>query len=155
MMSDLELISVVSDNPDQQTQARRQLTCTAVPTRISELWQAATLQAAATTSDQATRAALADGRLAGGLGPLGDLGVCESGDVGGVELLEFNRGAPAQGAVASLPVMEDLQILKDGIGQLDTGVPALPVKQLDLHPGVGYANSDVASELPVRFTMAR
>jgi Integrase core domain len=26
--------------------------------------------------------------------PLGDLGVCESGDVGCAELLEFNRGAP-------------------------------------------------------------
>jgi hypothetical protein len=26
--------------------------------------------------------------------PLGDLGVCESGNVGGVELLEFIRGAP-------------------------------------------------------------
>jgi hypothetical protein len=40
--------------------------------------------------------------------PLGDLGVCESGDVGGVELLEFNGGAPAQRAMASLPVVEDL-----------------------------------------------
>ena len=49
--------------------------------------------------------------------PLGDLGVCESGDVGGVELLEFDRGAPAQGAVASLPVVEDLQVPKDRVGQ--------------------------------------
>src|SRR5215207_7582660 len=48
--------------------------------------------------------------------PLGDPGVCESGDVGCVELLEFNRGAPAQGAMASLPVVEDLQVLKDGVG---------------------------------------
>src|SRR5829696_8055771 len=48
--------------------------------------------------------------------PLGDPGVWESGDVGCVELLEFNGGAPAQGAVASLPVVEDLQILKDGVG---------------------------------------
>jgi hypothetical protein len=38
--------------------------------------------------------------------PLGDLGVCESGDVGDVELLEFNGGAPAHGAVASLSVVE-------------------------------------------------
>jgi hypothetical protein len=44
--------------------------------------------------------------------PLGDLGVCESGDVGGVELLEFERGAPAQGGMASLPVVEDLQVLR-------------------------------------------
>jgi hypothetical protein len=51
--------------------------------------------------------------------PLGDLDVCESGDVGGVELLEFDGGAPAQGAVASLPVVEDLQVLKDRVGELE------------------------------------
>jgi hypothetical protein len=45
-----------------------------------------------------------------GLGPSGDLGVCESGDVGCVELLEFNGGAPAQGVVASLPIVEDLRL---------------------------------------------
>jgi hypothetical protein len=50
--------------------------------------------------------------------------VWESGDVGGVELLEFNRGAPAQGTVASLPVVEDLQVLKDRVGELDAGAPA-------------------------------
>ena len=44
--------------------------------------------------------------------PLGDPGVCESGDVGGVQLLVLNGGAPAQGAVASLPVVEDLHVLK-------------------------------------------
>jgi hypothetical protein len=37
-----------------------------------------------------------------------DLGVCESGDVGCVELLELNGGAPAQGAVASLPIVEEV-----------------------------------------------
>ena len=56
--------------------------------------------------------------------PLGDLSVCESGDVGCVELLEFNRGAPAQGAVASLPIVEDLQVVKDRVGQLHTGLPS-------------------------------
>ena len=59
---------------------------------------------------------------------LGDLGVCESGDVGGVELLEFNGGAPAQGAVASLPVVEDLQVLKDRVGQLDASAPSPAVQ---------------------------
>ena len=44
MMSDLELIPAVTGSPDQQTQARRQLTCTAMPTRISEQWQAATFR---------------------------------------------------------------------------------------------------------------
>jgi hypothetical protein len=67
--------------------------------------------------------------------PLGDLGVCESGDVGCMQLLELNRGAPTQGAVASLPVMEDLQILKDRIGQLETGGPSPAVQELGLHPG--------------------
>lgn len=67
--------------------------------------------------------------------PLGDLGVCESGNVGGVELLELNRGAPAQGAVASLPVMEDLQVLKDRIGELDASGPSPAVQEFGLHPG--------------------
>ena len=67
--------------------------------------------------------------------PLGDLGVYESGDVGGVELLEFNRGAPAQGAVASLPVMEDLQVLKDRIGELEASGPSSAIQQLGLHAG--------------------
>src|SRR5215207_8367703 len=66
--------------------------------------------------------------------PLGDLGVCESGDVGCVELLEFNGGAPAQGAVASLPVVEDLQVLKDRVGQLDASIPPPAIQQLSLHP---------------------
>jgi hypothetical protein len=44
--------------------------------------------------------------------PLGDLAVCESGDVDGVQLLVLNRGAPTQSAVASLAVVEDLQVLK-------------------------------------------
>ena len=66
---------------------------------------------------------------------LGDLGVCESGDVGCMELLEFNRGAPTQGAVASLPVMEDLQILKDRIGELETGPLPPAIQQLGLQPG--------------------
>jgi hypothetical protein len=60
--------------------------------------------------------------------PLGDLGVCESGDVGCVELLEFDGGAPAQGAVASLPVVEDLQVLKDRVGEFHAGIPTPAVQ---------------------------
>jgi hypothetical protein len=37
--------------------------------------------------------------------------------------------------VPALAVVEDLQVLKDRIGQLNAGPPALPVQQLDLHPG--------------------
>jgi hypothetical protein len=66
--------------------------------------------------------------------PLGDLGVCESGDVGCVELLVLNGGSPAQGAVASLPVVEDLQVLKDRVGQLDASPPPPAIQQLSLHP---------------------
>ena len=61
--------------------------------------------------------------------------MCESGNVGGVELLEFNRGAPTQGAVASLPVVEDLQVLKDRIGELKAGPPPPAVQEFGLHAG--------------------
>src|SRR5216117_4082063 len=44
-------------------------------------------------------------------------------------------GEHAQGAVASGAVVEDLQVLKDRVGQLDPGLPAVAVQQLDLHPG--------------------
>ena len=67
--------------------------------------------------------------------PLVTLGVCESGDVGGVELLEFNGGAPAQGTVASLPIVEDLQALKDRVGQLHSGPPPSAVQQFGLPAG--------------------
>jgi hypothetical protein len=36
--------------------------------------------------------------------------------------------------VSALPVVEDLKVLEDGIGQLETGSPSLPVQELDLHP---------------------
>jgi hypothetical protein len=64
--------------------------------------------------------------------PLVDPGVCESGDVGPVELLEFDGGVPAEGVVASLPVVEDLQVLKDRVGELDAGPPPPAVQQLSL-----------------------
>ena len=66
--------------------------------------------------------------------PLGDLGVCELGDVGCMEFLEFNGSAPTQRAVASLPVVEDFQVLKDRVGELDARAPASLVEEFDLHP---------------------
>jgi hypothetical protein len=38
--------------------------------------------------------------------------------------------------VAALAVVEDLEVLEDGVGQLDPGPPAFPVEDLDLesHP---------------------
>src|SRR4029450_5483189 len=49
-------------------------------------------------------------------------------------LLELYRGQHAEAAVAALSVVEDLQVLKDRIRQLDAGAPAVSVQQLDLHP---------------------
>jgi hypothetical protein len=79
---------------------------------------------------------------------LGDLGVCESGDVGGVELLEFNGGAPAQGTVASLPIVEDLQVLKDRIGELHAGLPSPAVQQFGLHAGPEGLDDGVVVGVP-------
>ncbi len=45
-------------------------------------------------------------------------------DAVGVQLLELDRGEHAEGAVAALAVMEDLKVLKDGVGQLDAGPPS-------------------------------
>jgi len=38
---------------------------------------------------------------------------------GCVELLVFDGGEPAQGAVGSLPVVEDLQLLKDRVPRVN------------------------------------
>jgi hypothetical protein len=59
--------------------------------------------------------------------------MCESGDIGRVELLVLDRGEPAQGTVATLPVVEDLQVLKDRVGELDPGGPPLTVEEFGLH----------------------
>jgi hypothetical protein len=48
--------------------------------------------------------------------------------------LELYRGQHAEAAVASLPVVEDLQVLKDRVGELDAGAPASLVEEFDLHP---------------------
>ena len=45
----------------------------------------------------------------------------------------FDRGAHPYCGVAPLPVMEDLQVLEDSVGEFYTGPPALPVQQFDLH----------------------
>jgi hypothetical protein len=39
-------------------------------------------------------------------------------------VLELYRGEHAKAAVTSLPIVEDLQVLKDRVGQLNTGLPA-------------------------------
>jgi hypothetical protein len=49
-------------------------------------------------------------------------------------VLEPYRGQHAEAAVAALPIVEDLQVLKDRVGQFDPGALAVSVKQLHLHP---------------------
>lgn len=46
-------------------------------------------------------------------------------------VLVLYRGEHAQLAVTALPVVEDLQVVEDRVGQLDTGAPALPAEKLD------------------------
>ena len=47
---------------------------------------------------------------------------------------ELNGGEHAKRGVSSLAVVEYLEVFKDGCGELDAGLPALAVEQLDLHP---------------------
>jgi len=37
-------------------------------------------------------------------------------------------------AVASSPIVEDLEVVEDRVGRLHAGLPAVPVKQFHLHP---------------------
>jgi hypothetical protein len=51
--------------------------------------------------------------------------------MGGV--FELYWGLPAEGGVAAAAVVEALDVFEDRIGELEAGVPALPVEQLGLH----------------------
>jgi hypothetical protein len=54
--------------------------------------------------------------------------------VGGlVKQFALYRGAHAQGGVTSPAVVEDFQIVEDGVGQFDACVPAFSVERLGLH----------------------
>lgn len=55
------------------------------------------------------------------------LGVCTSNCIG-------VNGQHAEGGVAVLPVVPDLDVVEHCVGQLNPGRPALTVKELDLHP---------------------
>jgi hypothetical protein len=50
------------------------------------------------------------------------------------EASRIRLGEPAERAVASLPVVEDLQSRKDGVGQLHAGGSSPAVEQFGLHP---------------------
>ena len=48
--------------------------------------------------------------------------------------LELDRCEHTQGRVAALAIVEDLEVLEDRARQLDSGLPPLPIEELDLHP---------------------
>src|SRR5918993_2926408 len=50
----------------------------------------------------------------------------------GGELLVFDRCEHAQRAVSAAPVVENLEVLEQGVGELDPGSPAAAVEQLGL-----------------------
>ena len=62
-------------------------------------------------------------------------GLFASGDGWGdlAEPFILDRGEHAQRAVAALPVVEDLQVLEDRVGQFDAGAPPPSVELLGLH----------------------
>ena len=67
-----------------------------------------------------------------------------------VDSLVFDGGAHPEGGVASLPVVEDLEVLKDGVGQFDAGAPPLPVQQFDLHASPERFDDSVIEAVPDR-----
>lgn len=50
----------------------------------------------------------------------------------GVTTLIFDRAELSERGVSALPVVEDLKVLEDRVGQLESRVPPLAVQQLDL-----------------------
>jgi len=51
-----------------------------------------------------------------------------------VPSLELDRGKHAKRRVTALAIVEDLEVLEDGIRELDVGPPVSAVEELDLHP---------------------
>lgn len=47
---------------------------------------------------------------------------------------EFDWGKHAKQRVPPLAIVEDLEVLEDGAGKLDPGVPALTIEELDRNP---------------------
>lgn len=52
----------------------------------------------------------------------------------GSEHLILDRGEHPECGVAALTVVEDLEVLEHGVGELDTAAPALPIEEFGLHP---------------------
>ena len=67
----------------------------------------------------------------------------------GVHLLELDGRAHGEGVVSPLPVVEDLQVLEDRVGQLDPRAPPTAVQQVDLHPGQNDSTMALSKQSPV------
>ena len=48
-----------------------------------------------------------------------------------------------------LPVLEDLKVLEDGVGELQSGSPAAPVEQFDLHARPERLDDGVIEAVPI------
>tara|TARA_B100000315_G_C14580941_1_gene590427 strand:+ start:183 stop:692 length:510 start_codon:yes stop_codon:yes gene_type:complete len=60
--------------------------------------------------------------------------------------------------VAALAVVEDLEVLEDGVGQLDSGPPAFPVEDLDLESrpeGLDYGVVETVADRAHRWQQSR
>ena len=53
---------------------------------------------------------------------------------GGSEFLVLDGCEHAQRAVSAAPVVEDLEVFEQGVGELDAGSPAAAVEELGLDP---------------------
>ena len=51
-----------------------------------------------------------------------------------VDSFVFDRGSHLEGGVASLQVVEDLEVFEYSVGQLDPGGPSPAVQEFYLHP---------------------
>jgi hypothetical protein len=50
--------------------------------------------------------------------------------------------------VPSLPVMKDLQVLKDRVGELEAGAPSLAIEEFGLHAGPEGLDDSVVVGVP-------
>jgi hypothetical protein len=51
-----------------------------------------------------------------------------------VPQFKFDWGQHAEAGVAAAPVVEDLEVFEDRVGEFDSRLPAARVEEFDLHP---------------------
>ena len=62
--------------------------------------------------------------------------------------LVFDRCSYLEGGVASLRVVEGLEVFEDGVGQLDSCLPSLLVEEFDLYAGPERLDHRVIEAVP-------